>query len=264
MPEKSKFSILSVIYAVLLCLSVFGIWYLYKKYILQKKQRRLLFSVREKLNEANAYSEGLVNFDSYFAFSQEQLYTQRFKELRKLIVSNFIDLGLGEEFEMDIKNFIAHYDGISLLRKNYNDEFVTREASAFRYLFDSLEEYPLSDDQIEAVVRDEDNNLIIAGAGTGKTTTISAKTAYILEKGLAKPEELLIISFTKNAVKEMYDRCVKFCKNIEGAEKLDVRTFNSFGYLVKRHCSKDELQWHSVGTKKKQKFFYRRFLTNFS
>lgn len=214
-----------------------------------------MFSAREKLNEANAYGASLINFDSYFAFSQEQLYTQRFKELRKLIVPNFLDLGLGKEYEMDIKKFITHYDGISLLRKNYNDEFVTREASAFRYLFDSLEEYPLSDDQIEAVVRDEDNNLIIAGAGTGKTTTISAKTAYILEKGLAKPEELLIISFTKNAVKEMYDRCQKFCENIEGVEKLDVRTFNSFGYLVKRHCSKEELHLAFGGDEEKAKVF---------
>lgn len=232
---------MSIVYAFLLCISVFGIWFLYKKHILQKKQRQLLIDSREKIMEAITHGDSLVNFERYFAFSQEQLYTRRFKELRQLIVPNFIELGLGEQLEISIKKFIAHYDEIPILRKNYNDEFVKKEAKAYQYLFDSLEEYPLSEDQIEAVVRDEDNNLIIAGAGTGKTTTISAKTAYILEKGLARPEELLIISFTKNAVKEMYNRCLKFCKNIEGAEKLDVRTFNSFGYLVKRHCSKDEL-----------------------
>lgn len=39
----------------------------------------------------------------------------------------------------------------------------------------------------------------------------------------------------------MYDRCLKFCKNIPYAENLDVRTFNSFGYFVKRHCSSQEI-----------------------
>jgi DNA helicase-4 len=113
----------------------------------------------------------------------------------------------------------------------------------------------LSPGQIEAIIRDEDNNLIIAGAGTGKTTTISAKVAYLLKKGLAKPEELLIISFTKNAVKETYERCLRFCNEIPEAEKVDVRTFNSFGYFVNRDCSKEELHVAFDGDDQKAKDF---------
>lgn len=241
MPTYPKNSFPTVLKIVLLCLSIFGAWYLYKKYVLQKKQRQLLLSQTEKLNEANAYSKDLLNFQKYFAFRDEQDYGQRFGSLRKLITSDFDKLGLDEQFEATILRFISFFDGIALMRKKHNDEFVKKEAEAYQYLFSSLEEYPLSADQIEAVIRDEDNNLVIAGAGTGKTTTISAKVAYILEKKLATPEELLIISFTKNAVEEMYDRCLKFCKNIPHAENLDVRTFNSFGYFVKRHCSSQEI-----------------------
>ncbi|AWH86330.1 hypothetical protein HYN59_14975 [Flavobacterium album] len=241
MPRKKTSNFFSIMFAVLLCLSVFGIWYLYRKHVLQKKQKQWLIGARERLEEANFFGERLTNFGQYFAFGQEEQYINGYKDLRKLIVNNYADLGLDLKLENDITEFIGRYDEISTLRKNYNDEFVKRETETYRYLFDSLEEYPLSDDQIEAVIRDEDNNLVIAGAGTGKTTTISAKVAYILEKGLASPEELLIISFTKNAVNEMYERCQKFCKDIEGAEKLEVRTFNSFGFLVKRHCSSEEI-----------------------
>ncbi|MCR5862561.1 UvrD-helicase domain-containing protein [Flavobacterium sp. J372] len=232
---------MSVIYIILLCLSFFGIWLLYKKYILQKKQRQLLISYKEKISEANHYGNNLLGFQKYFARWDEQQYAQKFKDLRKVIKPGYENLGLDEQYIAAIEKFTCTFDEISEIRKAYNDEFVIKDKKAYQHLFDSLEEYPLSADQIEAVIRDEDNNLVLAGAGTGKTTTISAKVAYILEKKLASPQELLIISFTNNAVEEMRERCRKFCKHIPGAEDLDVRTFNSFGYLVNRQCSKQEL-----------------------
>ncbi|MFP9114759.1 UvrD-helicase domain-containing protein [Flavobacterium sp. RHBU_3] len=267
MPRRHKTSSLSILSIVLLCISIIGIWYLYKKYVIEKKQRQLLLSLEEQLNEANSYGACLVDFSRYFAYYDEQQYCKNFEALRKSIVPNYERLGLDLRLEDAIRTFIATYDSIIAIRKDYNDAFVKKESAAYRYLFDSLEEYPLSDDQIEAVIRDEDNNLIIAGAGTGKTTTISAKTAYILEKGLAKPEELLIISFTKNAVREMKERCIKFCKDIPGVENLDVRTFNSYGYLVKRHCSNDEMHLAFKGDEEAakaclQEIFDELFLTD--
>ena len=50
--------------------------------------------------------------------------------------------------------------------------------------------YPLTDDQRRAIVVDEENCLLVAGAGTGKTSTIVGKAGYLIEKGLAAPEEI--------------------------------------------------------------------------
>jgi len=241
MSRNRNGSFSAVLYIILLCLSIFGIWLLYKKYVLQKKQRQLLLSLEENLVQANLYGNTLLGFQKYFAYRDEQQYAEKFAGLRKQILTGFEDIGLDEQFVAAILKFTGTFDEIAEIRKVYNDEFVKQETNTYRYLFDILEDYPLSTDQVEAVIRDEDNNLVLAGAGTGKTTTISAKVAYILEKKLATPEELLIISFTKNAVTEMYDRCLKFCRHIPGAEHLDVRTFNSFGYLVNRQCSQQEL-----------------------
>ena len=65
------------------------------------------------------------------------------------------------------------------LRSEYNQKFIREELQ-----------------QRTAIITDEDDNLIIAGAGSGKTTTIVGKFKYIIDRYKAKPEEILLISFT--------------------------------------------------------------------
>ena len=64
----------------------------------------------------------------------------------------------------------------------------------------------LDKEQRIAVLSDEDYTLIIAGAGAGKTTTVAAKVKYLVDKKDIKPEEILVISFTKKAVNELRER----------------------------------------------------------
>lgn len=224
----------------LLVISVIGIWYLIREWRRKPFKKRLL-AIAEKVMQANLKFEQLTDFGLYFSYRDEQLFLEAYRETRRVINSKFERLGLPADYESSLRAFCNNFDSLAGIRAAYNDEFVVREAEKFGGFFSNLESYPLSADQVEAIIRDEDNNLVIAGAGTGKTTTISGKVAYLLEKKLAMPEELLVISFTKNAVQEMYDRCARFCQDIPEAKDLEVRTFNSFGYLVSRTCSKNEI-----------------------
>lgn len=64
----------------------------------------------------------------------------------------------------------------------------------------------LDNQQLEAVIDDSHNHLVLAGAGTGKTTTIVGKVKYLLKKDLCKPEEILLLAYNNSAAKEMSER----------------------------------------------------------
>ena len=85
----------------------------------------------------------------------------------------------------------------------------------------------LDENQIKSIINDEINNLVIASAGSGKTTTIVGKVKYLLNIKSYKKEELLVLSFTNNSAKEMKERIKK-----ETNEEIDVMTFHKLGLTI--------------------------------
>jgi len=55
-------------------------------------------------------------------------------------------------------------------------------------------------------VTDQDTTLVVAGAGTGKTSTIVGKVDYLLRHDLAQPNEILVVAFNRKAAKELRQR----------------------------------------------------------
>lgn len=94
----------------------------------------------------------------------------------------------------------------------------------------NLEE--LNERQREAVLYNDGPLLIIAGAGAGKTKTLTTKIAYLIEKKNVAPENILAITFTNKAAKEMKDRLFKTIG--QTAKYLEVSTFHSFGLKLLR------------------------------
>lgn len=85
----------------------------------------------------------------------------------------------------------------------------------------------LNDRQKEAVLYNEGPLLIIAGAGAGKTKTLTTKIAYLIEKMGVLPSNILAITFTNKAAKEMKDRIIKLIGSI--GYQIQTSTFHSFG-----------------------------------
>ena len=90
----------------------------------------------------------------------------------------------------------------------------------------------LNDRQKEAVLYNEGPLLIIAGAGAGKTKTLTTKIAFLIEEKNVDPRNILAITFTNKAAKEMKDRL--FLQIGSLSKELQVSTFHSFGLKLLR------------------------------
>ena len=86
----------------------------------------------------------------------------------------------------------------------------------------------LNKEQYTAATSKEKQNLIIASAGTGKTSTIVGRIGYLLNNNI-KPQEILLLTFTNKAAAEMVDRVAQyFGKDV--ASNIDAGTFHAVSY----------------------------------
>jgi DNA helicase-2/ATP-dependent DNA helicase PcrA len=93
----------------------------------------------------------------------------------------------------------------------------------------------LNSAQLEAVQSTQGQFLVIAGAGSGKTRVLVYRVAYLVEKGI-KPDEILLLTFTRKAAEEMLKRSSLLlddrCRKVSGG------TFHSFANSVLRKYAK--------------------------
>lgn len=96
-------------------------------------------------------------------------------------------------------------------------------------------ENELNQAQLEAVLHKDGPLLIIAGAGSGKTRTLTYKVARLIEDGVS-PENILLLTFTRRAAREMISRA----ENILGAGlgKITGGTFHSFANMILRRYAR--------------------------
>ncbi len=90
----------------------------------------------------------------------------------------------------------------------------------------------LNPEQEKAVSHGEGPLIIIAGAGTGKTKVITHRIAFLISSKMAKPEEILAVTFTEKAANEMEERVdllIPYSYSF-----VDISTFNSFGEQILR------------------------------
>lgn len=100
-----------------------------------------------------------------------------------------------------------------------------------------IEQYlgQLNGPQREAVLENSRPLLVLAGAGSGKTRVITTKIAYAIEVLGLRPWEILAVTFTNRAAKEMRDRVSEMLQGVDLSE-MQVRTFHSFGaWLLRRY-----------------------------
>jgi DNA helicase-4 len=105
--------------------------------------------------------------------------------------------------------------------------------------FDRVESNPLTLEQRLGVIRSNDRNMVLAAAGTGKTSVIVAKILDLIDRGLASPSEILVLAYNRKAAEELTERLKD--KAIRGNIKLeslpDIATFHALGRQMLRKSS---------------------------
>mgnify|MGYP001314391273 CR=1 FL=1 len=96
-------------------------------------------------------------------------------------------------------------------------------------MVNSTEQFQLSDEQ-KAILASKGNTMVVSNPGTGKTTTLGLKVMDLLESGV-DPEEILCITFTAKAKKEMFDKIFSMSQGKfpdSDIMKLNIHTFHGF------------------------------------
>ena len=95
----------------------------------------------------------------------------------------------------------------------------------------------LNSEQKNAVIHTNGPILIVAGAGSGKTKVLTAKIAHIIKQKKAFPNQILSVTFTNKAAKEMHNRVSKILKS-EATELSWLGTFHSIcAKLLRKHAA---------------------------
>lgn len=111
-----------------------------------------------------------------------------------------------------------------------NRTWLEKERPNWEVLFSQLESSPLNLSQQFAVLLNDDNNLILAGAGSGKTSVLTARVAYLLQSHLAQAEDILMLAFGRDAAQEMAQRLES--KLGMSADGVNVSTFHQLGLRI--------------------------------
>jgi len=196
----------------------------YNTQIRRNELKQELLKLKEEILQAANEFSSLFDSQNYFTKKQLQTWKNKWSQLI-VTVDESTQLGVEKlDFSDEIAKIADAYHNGDQFIKVRNKQFVEEEIIRYKGFFDEIESNPLTIEQRKAVVVDEENNLVIAGAGTGKTSTIIAKAVYLIDKGLAKPEEILLIAFNRDVVEEMKKR---LSSKLEKTP--DVKTFHALG-----------------------------------
>lgn len=212
-------------------LATIGFWYLL--YESELKTTRLMFQIAddyhkkvkaevERLAPLTSYDEYLPNRDRLLL--QEPLHALEM-EISKLPEKYFeLWLPMREDIGTCLK-FLY----------NYNDKYVDIERERHQDFFNGAAYHngnEFNEEQIQAILTNDYNNLIVAGPGAGKTRVLTSRVAFFTIRKNMPEDRILVLAYNKSAAEEVRQRLL----NRFGIKLVDVNTFHSLGFRILRNA----------------------------
>ena len=143
---------------------------------------------------------------------------------------NILKLKKSSDYELLVKK----QNELISIAKSLQQEIILHNEYAARMkipkaysLIGDVEGRKLDIQQMTCIIKEAHNHLVIAGAGTGKTTTVVGKIKYLLESHKCLPEDILVLSFTNASATEMRERIIA-----ETGQNINALTFHKLGLNI--------------------------------
>ncbi len=188
----------------------------------------LLLQIRQALAETDAL---FANVDTFISPEQVsalgQKYQQTLSQVTPDAIKNLRKADGFKDLQECSEKLRRSAQQLAQRVKQHNEQIVRNRIQAVSAVIGEVEGKQLDPQQLHCIAKDVRNHLVIAGAGTGKTTTVVGKIKYLLKTQKYRPEEILVLSFTNASAAEMRERIEK-----ETGCPIAASTFHKLGLQI--------------------------------
>ncbi|OCQ17939.1 hypothetical protein A7985_25010 [Pseudoalteromonas luteoviolacea] len=190
----------------------------------RKEARKEARNMLPQINEAKRELISFLNAEQFIKKSHLKAF------LKKVNRPNLNIKGKKEFFDEGeltaISKITRFFNNPNEILEIINTRFINKEIELHGKILNGL-----NDSQKIACIIDDDTNLVLAGAGTGKTKTLEVKTRYLIETGKYRPNEILLVAYGNKAKDELVKRVGK-------PTGVNAVTFHGFGRsIVEKHLN---------------------------
>ena len=192
-----------------------------------RKKDKLLEKLKTyQKNLEEEWNEFLKRY-TYLTFDEKKVFLDKAKRIIKFPWY----YRLSAKFFQDVQAIIQELRNLKGQIKIYNNSFSKSRLDNYTSFFEGKDDnlkFPFDSDQRQAIVKDDRHNLVIAGAGSGKTSVITSRIAYLTRrKDKIENERILALAFTRVAAQEMRERLLNLY-NID----IIISTFHALGLQI--------------------------------
>ena len=196
--------------------------------LLRNKAARLARQVAGDLLDLDERVSAILAADRYVRYGEGQQLLRQVEAAialaRPQIIGDYLPSEAAEA--KDHLRTVAIDDDFERARVEANERFVATAIPSVVGIMEASFGVTLTDEQAAAIATDDDTTLVLAGAGTSKTSVIVGKVAHLVHNQHVSPQEILVLAYNNKAAAEIRSRLGNDLVDVE------VRTFHSFGVRV--------------------------------
>ena len=225
-----------------------------RRWALEREEREKQRAMEQARKEMSIAIDEMRKLDGKYIHMDEiqslkHVWEDCARELQQNYVARVI---LRDEYTV----FLEMYQSLDKWSRENNQKYEEQEYRKHPELFDNVDGKKLDKQQRKAVLCDENRCLLVAGAGSGKTLTVAAKVRYLCEAKGIPPEDILVISYTTKAAKEVNERI----QDKLGIHDVQAVTMHKLGRDIIKNATGEQLTVNENADKMVLQYFFKKIL----